>query len=306
MLPIKLRRFARAAHWRLIHLAGNRRIEPAEAQRWLEQIARSTYSVAGDLSAIAHAGEDDARHLKLRSYRERLGRLQRDMATLEVDVKAAARRNASRQRERLRSRGGTLKLNVGSGLETIEGWISLDAKYGDVAMNLLRRLPFENESVDFAFMSHVLEHFHFRREAFVVLTEFRRVLKPGGVLRIVVPDIRQCLLAYAAGDREFFTKRDEALFGELRDLTLLEYFLNYAGAYHAPDGLMTSHKFGYDIETLTKLVVDAGFDPMPSEYMASTFPELRIDKYSRSARAGVDGKRLSLFLDATVPLAVGA
>jgi SAM-dependent methyltransferase len=257
--------------------------------------------VASDLSSLAHAPDSDARHLELRNYRERLGRLNRDMAAFEADVRVAAREYALKQRGRSVHHGKNLKLNLGSGFETIDGWVSLDAKFGGVTMNLLRRLPFEDQSVDFACMCHLLEHFYFPLEAWKVLMEVRRILKPGGVLRIVVPDIRQCLLAYASGNREFFIRRDKELFGEPRDRNLLEYFLNYAGAASGPDQFMFSHKYGYDIDTLTTLVRDAGFIAMPSEFMASTYPELRIDKFSRSARAEVAGRKLSLFMDAAVP-----
>jgi hypothetical protein len=64
---------------------------------------------------------------------------------------------------------------------------------------------------------------------------------------------------------------------------------------------MLSHKYGYDADTLSKLLRDADFIPMPSEFMASTFPELRVDNLSRSARAAVGGRNLSLFMDAVVP-----
>ncbi|HET6183650.1 MAG TPA: methyltransferase domain-containing protein [Acetobacteraceae bacterium] len=282
-------------------MAARPRLQAREANEWLEQIARSNYSIAGDLCALVSAPGSEGRRLNLPSYRERLGRLRRDILALESDIKAAARRNAARQAAMVPRGEAGLKLNLGSGFETIDGWVSLDAKFGDVIMNLLRPLPFREASVDFVFMSHVLEHFHYPYEAFTVLSHIRRVLKPGGALRIVVPDIRQCLLAYAAGDREFLMRRDQALFGEARERTLLEYFLNYAGAAKGPDGLMSTHKFGYDADTLAKLVGLCGFDPVPSTFMGSAFPQLRIDCFSHSARAEVAGRHLSLFMDAVVP-----
>jgi len=281
----------------------NRPIEPAESMRLLGDIAKSGHSVVADLSSVAHAAAGGAPDAELTDYGDRLRRLHRDMLAFAGDIEAAARKNTSRQLDSLRQPGEELKLNLGAGFEVIEGWMSLDAQAGGTTLNLLRPLPFDDASVDFAFLAHVLEHFYFPLEAFGVLREIRRILKPGGVLRIIVPDIGQCLLAYASGDRQFFVRRDEALFGKPRNGSLLRYFLQYAGAYHGPDGQMISHKYGYDAETLTDLVKDAGFIPMPSEYMGSTFPELRIDKFSRSARAEVDGRNLSLFMDAVVPAA---
>ena len=52
----------------------------------------------------------------------------------------------------------------------------------------LRQLPFDNNFADIVYSSHVLEHFT-RLECPEILEEFLRVLKPGGELRIVVPNI---------------------------------------------------------------------------------------------------------------------
>lgn len=54
---------------------------------------------------------------------------------------------------------------------------------------------FAGESVDLIYMCHVLEHVH-RTEIDGVLAEFRRVLKPGGVLRISVPDFDRLVAMY--------------------------------------------------------------------------------------------------------------
>jgi len=51
------------------------------------------------------------------------------------------------------------------------------------------KIPLSNESVDNIYCSHTFEHFNFE-EADLVLKEFMRVLKPGGGVRIVVPNLR--------------------------------------------------------------------------------------------------------------------
>lgn len=53
----------------------------------------------------------------------------------------------------------------------------------------LRQLPFDSGIADIVYSSHVLEHF-IRNECEPLLVEWLRVLKPGGELRIVVPNIR--------------------------------------------------------------------------------------------------------------------
>lgn len=59
-------------------------------------------------------------------------------------------------------------------------------------------LPYENGSFDHVFSSNLLEHFP-ADETTAVLTEWARVLKPGGLLELVVPDFMGVLRDYFAG-----------------------------------------------------------------------------------------------------------
>lgn len=61
--------------------------------------------------------------------------------------------------------------------------------------NLKKRLPFQDKSVDAVFFSHVLEHID-RQDAPGFLAEIKRVLKPGGIVRIVVPDLEKICRDY--------------------------------------------------------------------------------------------------------------
>lgn len=61
--------------------------------------------------------------------------------------------------------------------------------------NLAKGIPFESDSIDVVYHSHMLEHLD-RDIAETFLTEVKRVLKPGGVHRIVVPDLEKACLSY--------------------------------------------------------------------------------------------------------------
>lgn len=63
----------------------------------------------------------------------------------------------------------------------------------------VRELPFEKETFDLVFSSHVLEHFG-RNEWQNVLKEWVRVLKPDGELRLVLPNIRWAVQKFIDGD----------------------------------------------------------------------------------------------------------
>lgn len=78
-----------------------------------------------------------------------------------------------------------VRLNVGSGDVKIDGYVSLDLKNGDDA----RSLPYADGSVDEVYASHLLEHFDYTTEVADVLREWARVLVPGGLMRISVPDV---------------------------------------------------------------------------------------------------------------------
>lgn len=63
----------------------------------------------------------------------------------------------------------------------------IDALPNYVDHNLLLRLPFDDASFDGALLSHILEHFN-AQDGLRLLQEAHRVLKPGGVVLVSVPD----------------------------------------------------------------------------------------------------------------------
>lgn len=63
--------------------------------------------------------------------------------------------------------------------------------------NLARGLPFASDSIDVVYQSHLLEHLD-KDIAKVFLLEVKRVLKPGGIQRIVVPDLEKTCRAYTS------------------------------------------------------------------------------------------------------------
>ena len=67
----------------------------------------------------------------------------------------------------------------------------------------LQPLPLADGSVEVWYASHVNEHIPDRHNAFL-LQEVYRVLKPGGLVRIVYPDLELAHAAYTRNDRDFF------------------------------------------------------------------------------------------------------
>lgn len=83
------------------------------------------------------------------------------------------------------------KLNFGCGDRIANGWVNIDFHSADKRVkrvNLLKGFPYPDNSFDVVYSSHVLEHFTLDQALFV-LKEAWRVLNPGGIVRIVVPDL---------------------------------------------------------------------------------------------------------------------
>lgn len=85
-----------------------------------------------------------------------------------------------------------MKLNLGSGDLPLDGYENLDAKFGDevfpIRKNRAGSTMYADNFFDEIRASHVLEHFP-HGQTLDVLREWMRVLKPGGWLKIAVPDV---------------------------------------------------------------------------------------------------------------------
>lgn len=89
-------------------------------------------------------------------------------------------------------------LNIGCGATYHPAWTNIDVE--PVSNEILRHdviksLPFKDCRFDACYCSHVLEHLP-RDEARLLLAEIYRVLKPGGIIRLVVPDLEGIVRAY--------------------------------------------------------------------------------------------------------------
>ncbi|NJK33737.1 MAG: methyltransferase domain-containing protein [Oscillatoriales cyanobacterium SM2_2_1] len=89
-------------------------------------------------------------------------------------------------------------LNLGCGSRYRRDWTNVDFQsYSShvLSWNLKNGIPFDDGIFDLVYHSHVLEHFQ-KSEAKPFLSECCRVLKPNGVLRVVVPDLEEIVSSY--------------------------------------------------------------------------------------------------------------
>lgn len=109
-------------------------------------------------------------------------------------------------------------LNIGAGdYFNASGWTRLDynddkelvgeriQRLCDVNFDLLsgEPLPFDNDTFDGIYTSHTVEHLH-NEDAERIIKDCFRILKPGGVLRVVCPSIDKYFDAYDKVDLGFF------------------------------------------------------------------------------------------------------
>jgi len=197
-------------------------------------------------------------------------------------------------------------LHVGCGPIAPEGWTNLDASWSVVISrvpglrkllrtvglisneaasqnwprnvrfhNVAHGLPFENGTVTAVYASHVLEHLT-HSQARYFLEESFRVIAPGGVIRVVVPNLEALATRYlsrkssGAPDRLPADKFMAAL-RTCPDYSSLPLLLRLYRAYN--DTL--SHKWMYDAESLQSLLRDVWFrDAMQKGYLESLIPNI--------------------------------
>jgi SAM-dependent methyltransferase len=182
-----------------------------------------------------------------------------------------------RRKRRVRpiDEGGVIAVNLGCGLAVTKGWVNVDgslnalianmpgfthrlayrfsgssAYYGEdeylrllaghqfVHHDLKYGIPLLDASADYIYSSHFLEHL-FRQDARNLLVDSFRVLRPGGTLRVVVPDLAYAVSLYADG------RADEML--------TQYFFVEDDNSYYA------RHKYMYDFEMLAALLREIGF-----------------------------------------------
>ena len=122
-------------------------------------------------------------------------------------------------------------VNLGCGNRYHKEWINLDFRSNSEyvqTFNLNDPLPFEDNSVDVVYHSHVLEHFS-KCKAKEFLKECYRVLKPGGIIRVVVPNLEDIVINYlyylneARKGNKQAKIRYEWMMLEMYDQTVREY-----------------------------------------------------------------------------------
>lgn len=205
------------------------------------------------------------------------------------EIRLQRRHFASLKKARQLRRSADLKLNLGCGPCLKSGWINIDidSPGADLQLDLREKLPFPDARASFVYCEHFFEHLEYPSSAMSFLRECWRVLKPGGVFSLGVPDTEWPIVSYATGDPAYF-ELARARFHPAWCNTRM-HNLNY----HFRQG--REHKYAYDLETLTKILEEAGF---VSVVRRPFNPEL--DSASRMVES-LPRKTAGLYVDARKP-----
>jgi predicted SAM-dependent methyltransferase len=173
------------------------------------------------------------------------------------------------------------KLQIGAGPNRLPGWLNTDIfphSRETAYMDATRRFPFDDGTFDYVFSEHQLEHVDFV-DGSSMLREVFRVMRPGGRLRVVTPDLARLMRLYTDGQGEVGQRY-------LRWIT--DRFIPEAPRYEAAFVInccmrFSGHRFLYDAQTLTALLADTGFvDVVAREPGESDDPALRaIDTHGQ-------------------------
>jgi predicted SAM-dependent methyltransferase len=106
---------------------------------------------------------------------------------------------------------GVRRLNWGCGEHPEPGWLNSDVKDVpgiDIVADVRSGLPLASDTIDYITSIHALPEISYP-DLVPALTELHRVLKPGGVLRLVLPDLERGIQAFHDQDLEYFHVPDE-------------------------------------------------------------------------------------------------
>lgn len=179
-------------------------------------------------------------------------------------------------------------LNVGCGSNVFPEFINLDYNWRpgiDICWNIERGLPLANGSLLGIFSEHCLEHVGYWA-CVDVLKEFFRILAPGGVVRIIVPDAGLYLTLYGKsvqGELVRFPYVDESGLADREEdgkikftpmMAVNRIFRGYG------------HMFAYDFETLASMLAYSGFKNIEKvEYRKGRYEALLIDSELRAPQS---------------------
>jgi predicted SAM-dependent methyltransferase len=108
---------------------------------------------------------------------------------------------------------GARRLQFGCGAFPAEGWINANLTPGpgvDIECDIRTGLPLRSDSIQYIASMHAIVELPYL-DVVPSLRELHRVLEPGGVLRLGLPDLDRAIDAYRSGDPTYFSIPDDEM-----------------------------------------------------------------------------------------------
>jgi ubiquinone/menaquinone biosynthesis C-methylase UbiE len=199
------------------------------------------------------------------------------------------------------------KLNLGCGPTAPSGWLNVDGSWNawfsnhphlrkvlkavgvinpnhgaqwivrPLVHDLTKPLPFKENSFSSVYASHVLEHLYLA-DAQRLLSECRRVLKPGGVIRMVVPDLRSMVTTYLKSKNGGSLASEKAIAADkLNEMLMFRSPErpkgNFLYSFYSLWKDFHHHKWMYDADSLIGYMEATGFASVSErKYLQSEIP----------------------------------
>lgn len=149
------------------------------------------------------------------------------------------------------------KLQIGCGKNILDGWLNTDLNpttYNVLSLDAKKKFPFANNTFDYIFFEHLLEHLEYH-EGVKLIQECFRILKPKGKIRISTPDLKFLIKLYNQKKTKFqkeyiywATNKFLPVIKIYRDVFVINNFFR-----------SWNHKFIYDFELIKYTLRRSGF-----------------------------------------------
>lgn len=174
-----------------------------------------------------------------------------------------------------------LKLNVGCGKVKLPGWVNIDIEPdADLVIDVRKGLPFNDNSIEFIYCEHFLEHLTLK-EGQKVIKEFFRCLKKGGVLRIAMPDLDYIIEKYKTD----WKNQDWLSWPEYKFIKTKGQMINISFRWWG-------HKYLYNEYDLRNQLIKVGFQKIKRcDWNKSDYPELSNLETRKDSKLIMEGEK---------------
>lgn len=186
-------------------------------------------------------------------------------------------------------------LQIGCGPHRKAGWINTDLlgnEAMDFPLDITKRFPFPDDYFSVIYGSEVIEHVT-REDARRFLREARRVLRPGGVLRLTTPDIEAVAQIYLGTHPKGDIRLHEKYW--LDPEFSRDIWINAAFRFYG-------HQWLYSFDALSQELNDAGFAEIcraEAQQTRSRFPQIAGIEQHYGTDAPLELYAATMFVEAT-------